>query len=298
MNTMTTKTFALPSAAALLLRLVFVTAIAVTLLASDDAWSQQTFDHFSTGFILDGAHSNVTCEGCHISGTFGPTNPSCNSCHSQSGLVRASSKPADHIATNGECSDCHITANWTVVTFMDHSSITGSCVSCHNGIQATGKTPNHISSNDQCDDCHTATAWAPAVFDLRAKMTRGVLVLEALDAASLRASEQEPDHHVLETAIDEVIDDRSELGFSAELLKQSHVRGDPGAMSGVDQVASLAHEITTTPEAPQAKVIDFFEALMARVEASQVKGKPKLKPLKKAAAKKSRKKKAASSKSK
>ncbi len=139
---------------------------------------------------------------------------------------------------------------------------------------------------------------APAVFDLRAKMTRGVLVLEALDAASLRASEQEPDHHVLETAIDEVIDDRSELGFSAELLKQSHVRGDPGAMSGVDQVASLAHEITTTPEAPQAKVIDFFEALMARVEASQVKGKPKLKPLKKAAAKKSRKKKAASSKSK
>jgi len=61
------------------------------------------------------------------------------------------------------------------------------------------------------------------------------------------------------------------------------------------------HEITTTPEAPQAKVIDLFEALKASVEQSQASGKRKLKPpkkarAKKAAAKKPRKKKAASSK--
>jgi DNA end-binding protein Ku len=58
------------------------------------------------------------------------------------------------------------------------------------------------------------------------------------------------------------------------------------------------HEITTTPEAPQAKVIDLFEALKASVEQSQATGKRKLKPPKKAAAKKTRKKKAASSKNK
>jgi len=58
------------------------------------------------------------------------------------------------------------------------------------------------------------------------------------------------------------------------------------------------HEITTTPEAPQAKVIDLFEALKASVEQSKATGKRRLKPLKKAAAKKTRKKKAASSKDK
>jgi len=165
MKTLARTTHASNHTVALLWQLLLATAVILTLFASADARSQQTFDHFSTGFILDGAHANVTCEGCHVGGSFGPTNPSCNSCHAQSGLVRASSKPASHVATNGECSDCHITANWTVVTFMDHSSITGSCISCHNGIQATGKTPTHISSNDQCDDCHTVTAWQPAVFD-------------------------------------------------------------------------------------------------------------------------------------
>ncbi len=59
------------------------------------------------------------------------------------------------------------------------------------------------------------------------------------------------------------------------------------------------HEITTTPEAPQAKVIDLFEALKASVEQSQASGKRKLKPpkkapAKKAAAKKTRKKTASS----
>jgi DNA end-binding protein Ku len=58
------------------------------------------------------------------------------------------------------------------------------------------------------------------------------------------------------------------------------------------------HEITTSPEAPQAKVVDLFEALKASVEQSQGKKKRKLKPPKKATAKKTRKKKAASGKQK
>jgi len=55
------------------------------------------------------------------------------------------------------------------------------------------------------------------------------------------------------------------------------------------------HEITTTAEAPRAKVIDLFEALRASVAQSQATPKRKLKPPKKAAAKRSRRKKAASS---
>jgi len=124
---------------------IFVLAALGFLLFQIDAHAQEPFDHFSTGFVLDGAHTNVTCEGCHVSGAFSATNPSCSSCHSDSGLVRASAKPASHVLTTGECSDCHVTANWTVIAFMDHSSITGSCVTCHNGIQSTGKTIDHIS---------------------------------------------------------------------------------------------------------------------------------------------------------
>ena len=30
-----------------------------------DAQVSQNFDHFSTGFALDGAHGNLTCESCH-----------------------------------------------------------------------------------------------------------------------------------------------------------------------------------------------------------------------------------------
>ena len=136
-----------------------------SLLISGEAWSQTTFDHFSTGFILDGAHTNVSCESCHVGGTFGPTDSRCSGCHSQTGMVRASFKPANHVQTVGDCDDCHITANWKVVSFVDHSSLTGSCISCHNGVQATGKHPTHVSSSDQCDDCHSTVAWLPAVYD-------------------------------------------------------------------------------------------------------------------------------------
>ena len=30
--------------------------------------AQEPFDHFSTGFVLDGAHANVSCESCHTYG--------------------------------------------------------------------------------------------------------------------------------------------------------------------------------------------------------------------------------------
>ena len=57
------------------------------LLLSATAAAQQPFDHHSTGFDLDGAHQNVSCDRCHAGGIFEGTNPTCVSCHSQSGTV-------------------------------------------------------------------------------------------------------------------------------------------------------------------------------------------------------------------
>ena len=127
--------------------------------------ADEDFDHFSTGFVLDGGHLNVSCEGCHAGATFGSTQPICATCHSPGGIVRASIKPPDHILSSGQCADCHITSAWNAVAFVDHTAVTGSCNSCHNGVQATGKSPTHIVSGEQCDDCHTTAAWSPAVFD-------------------------------------------------------------------------------------------------------------------------------------
>lgn len=69
-----------------------------------------------------------------------------------------------------------------------------------------------------------------AILDRCAEMLGSVLVLEAFDTASLGARKQEANHHVVEAAIDEVVDDHSKLGLPTELFKQGHLRDDPDAM--------------------------------------------------------------------
>jgi DNA end-binding protein Ku len=110
---------------------------------------------------------------------------------------------------------------------------------------------------------------------------------------------------------DEVSFKAAEVDMARQLIEQLSVkRFEPEKFEDEFRARVLAaveqkiagHEITTTPEAPKAKVIDLFEALKASVEQSEAASKRKLKPPKKAAAKKSaakkpRKKKAASGKS-
>jgi len=142
-----------------LIPLLMLLALGETPLAAEQ------FDHFSTGFELDGVHTSVSCADCHVGGVFVGTDPICASCHSRSATVNATAKPVEHIATNGDCSNCHTTSGFQAIAFVDHVSIAGSCAGCHDGVTATGKTPTHILSSDTCDDCHTTAAWTPALFD-------------------------------------------------------------------------------------------------------------------------------------
>jgi hypothetical protein len=57
-----------------------------------------------------------------------------------------------------------------------------------------------------------------------------MFVLEALDAVAVSAREEEPYHHVVEAAVDEVFDDRSKPWLPTKLFKQAHPRDDPDAM--------------------------------------------------------------------
>ena len=86
----------------------------------------------------------------------------CTSCHGQSG---ATGKPADHMATSGNCGSCHTTRAWLPVNTIDHTQVLGTCWSCHAGTIAKGKPKSHIPSGNNCETCHTTNAWTPARFD-------------------------------------------------------------------------------------------------------------------------------------
>ena len=97
--------------------LILAATALFVLLPVQESTAQEAFDHFSTGFVLDGAHTNVACEACHTGGVFETASPNCESCHSSNGVIQATRKPADHVVTTGACVDCHTTAAWQPVTF-------------------------------------------------------------------------------------------------------------------------------------------------------------------------------------
>ncbi|MCF6196246.1 MAG: hypothetical protein L3J50_06030, partial [Emcibacter sp.] len=130
-----------------------------------DAVAQTEFDHFSTGFPLEGQHKTLECESCHVNGVFKGTPKDCISCHDRAGGIGASERPISHIRTRNECEDCHTTFSWESLRRMDHGSALGSCESCHDGQLAPGKNPTHVQSGNNCEDCHITLNFTNAVFD-------------------------------------------------------------------------------------------------------------------------------------
>ena len=124
-----------------------------------------TFDHFKTGFALEGVHAGLECESCHSRGIFKGTPTQCVACHMEGGPMNASAKPVHHINTTDVCEDCHNPTEWSFVPRVDHSQTLGSCGGCHNGFNTTGKPVNHIPVTNDCGDCHVTAEWATAFFD-------------------------------------------------------------------------------------------------------------------------------------
>ena len=113
-----------------------------------------TFDHFTTGFRLDGAHQLVSCEACHSDGMFSGTPTQCEDCHTQASRIRASFQPARHILSSQRCEACHRTTSFAPVARVDHFEVFGQCFSCHNGNIARGKPADHIPATNMCESCH------------------------------------------------------------------------------------------------------------------------------------------------
>ena len=148
--------------------------------------------HEENGFPLIGAHSNLSCNECHLSEnevTFTKIGNECISCHQDN---YASVQSPNHIAagfsTNciechnplgtgwetdivdhdffpltlghdiSDCSQCHTTGN-----FSDASA---DCVTCHQDDYSSTQNPNHQNRgfSTDCINCHTTNpGWSPAI---------------------------------------------------------------------------------------------------------------------------------------
>lgn len=124
----------------------------------------QRFDHYSTGFSLDGSHKTTPCSSCHVGSIFTGTPTDCVSCHSAAGFVKASRKLSSHNTTTDRCESCHRTSSWSPVLRVDHLETLGLCANCHNGMRAPGKPINHLPTNSDCVGCHRTTFWSMARF--------------------------------------------------------------------------------------------------------------------------------------
>ena len=123
------------------------------------------FDHYSTGFPLEGAHAQASCDSCHAQNVFRGLDTACVSCHSAAGFVTASRQPASHPTTTNQCGSCHGDLHWTPLAKVDHLETLGPCASCHDGIRAQGKFIGHLPTSDACESCHRTNSFALARFD-------------------------------------------------------------------------------------------------------------------------------------
>ncbi len=113
------------------------------------------FDHFETGFPLEGAHEAVNCQQCHRAGVFRGTSRRCENCHNN---FVAEGKGQLHIPTSLDCATCHTVQDWRLSRF-DHTGFDSGCQRCHNNLTAPGKTLGHPITSNACEDCHTTVHW-------------------------------------------------------------------------------------------------------------------------------------------
>jgi len=147
-----------------MLSLMMTLCFSILSFGSASAAPGKVFDHLQTGFPLIGAHTHVECESCHLQGVFRGTPRQCKGCHSSSGLVKASSKPSNHVPSSDNCGDCHKASTWVFARFS-HLGVTAACVSCHNGRTAPGKGRGHPTTSNDCASCHRTRGWAGARYD-------------------------------------------------------------------------------------------------------------------------------------
>lgn len=147
-----------------------------------DSWKMRadpSFDHATTGFVLEGKHKATSCVGCHKNLVFTRQAQQCSSCHVDV-----------HKAELGaNCTRCHSLQSWKITDMIQrhqstrfpligrHASL--DCVDCHSGASGNqyrstpttcygchktdfdnSKNPNHTFAgfSTDCSKCHRVNA--------------------------------------------------------------------------------------------------------------------------------------------
>lgn len=100
------------------------------------------FDHATSGFQLEGSHSEIDCVDCHKDGQFQGLPSECVACHEE---------PEIHLGVFGvECADCHTANSWKPALFIwqpfDHNTDTIFSLVLH--------TQNYSGEGITCANCH------------------------------------------------------------------------------------------------------------------------------------------------
>jgi hypothetical protein len=149
---------------------------------------KSSFEHSSTGYVLDGQHKNVNCNTCHTKLDFKKTATNCNSCHqdvhnqtvgndcerchtTQSWIVQNIAKLHDQtsfplvgVHKTVDCNQCH-----TSETNLNYKPIGGTCIDCHSKDYKASKNPDHskLKLSTDCSACHSTSVsadWATTSF--------------------------------------------------------------------------------------------------------------------------------------
>ena len=139
--------------------LMMVAALAALLAC--DPWANET--PTSEHYPLIGAHSVVSCEGCHPTDRIAPAPTACEACH-------ADDEPPDHY--EGSCANCHTPRGWDQFNHdffpLEDSHALG-CLECHDTDDYTTLEPEcrfcHAEDEPEdhygpvCETCHAPTTW-------------------------------------------------------------------------------------------------------------------------------------------
>ncbi|MBZ5654257.1 MAG: hypothetical protein LAO56_03155 [Acidobacteriia bacterium] len=118
------------------------------------AWTDATFNHNTTAFPLQGAHTTTPCTSCHVNNNYLTLPTDCYGCHqaTYNNTTNPNHASAGFPTTCVTCHTTWVTTNWLGATFnhtyfpMNHGNANGVCATCHTN-------PNDYSVF-QCTGCH------------------------------------------------------------------------------------------------------------------------------------------------
>jgi len=154
--------------------------------------ADDSFNHATTGFPLEGQHQVISCNQCHLNGDFQtPLDANCVSCH-QDNYNQAANPDHGDAGFSTDCLLCH-TAETFATSTWDHANETGfhltaghasptcndchnligynpsdvSCVSCHQNDYDQTTNPVHTDANfsTNCTQCHTTENFTAATWN-------------------------------------------------------------------------------------------------------------------------------------